>query len=73
MDVCCGRATRDATVALGQHSRKVGDCERGIVVEVIRLDEALQQIPTHLLERRIGACVYERTKCMRPSRVARKG
>jgi hypothetical protein len=33
--------------------RQVGDGERGIIVEVIRLDEALQQVPAHL-ELRIG-------------------
>lgn len=59
--MCCGRATRDATVALGDDSRKVGDCERWIVVEVIRLEEALQQIPTHLGQR-IGACVFVRRR-----------
>lgn len=37
----------------GEHTRQVGDAERRIFVEVIRLDEALQQVPTHL-ERFIG-------------------
>lgn len=36
-------------------SREVRNSERRIVVEVIRLDEALKQIPTHL-GRLIGAC-----------------
>jgi len=35
-------------VALESDSRKVGDGERWILVEVIGLDEALKQVPTHL-------------------------
>lgn len=36
------------------NSRKIGHCQRGIRVEVVRLYEALEKIPTHL-GRLIGA------------------
>ena len=36
------------------HSRKIGDGQRRVRVEVVRLYEALKQIPTHLA-RLIGA------------------
>lgn len=45
---------RSAGVAVKPHSRQVGHGQRGIGVEVVRLDEALKQIPTHL-GRFIGA------------------
>jgi hypothetical protein len=36
------------------YSRKIGHCQRRVRVEVVRLDEALKKIPTHL-GRLIGA------------------
>jgi hypothetical protein len=54
-----GRVSRDfvasmAGMSVKQHSRQIGHGQRGIGVEVVRLDEALKQIPTHL-GRLIGA------------------
>lgn len=50
LDCCaCG-----AGVAVKPHSRQIGHGKRGIGIEVVRLDEALKQIPTHL-GRFIGA------------------
>ena len=38
----------------GENSRKIGHCQRRVRVEVVRLYEALEEIPTHL-GRLIGA------------------
>lgn len=58
LDVNGGRATKGLGGKqrwLRRDSREVRNSERRIVVEVIRLYEALKQIPTHL-GRLIGAC-----------------
>lgn len=52
-----GRFGGRATVASGcssSDSRKIGDGQRRVGIEVVRFYEALKQIPTHL-ERIIGA------------------
>jgi hypothetical protein len=42
-----GRPLRRGSVSRRADLREVCDSERGILVEVLRLDEALEQVPAH--------------------------